>query len=273
MDPYVRLKEATRWMWGLGDYPKVADHLEPSARALALAADVRPGMDVLDVAAGNGNFAIAAATSGAIVTATDLTPKMIELGQARTTAANLKVEWREADAEALPFADERFDLVASVFGAMFAPRPERVASELFRVVRQGGTVAMANYSKAGFLGSFADLLAKFSTAPPAGLELPSPFEWGDPEIVQHRFSGKTSSMRLEHCAVTFSFGSPEEGWEFWERTNPPLIALKSMVPPERFQEVVAQGQRLMRAMNTAGDSRLILDSEYLQVVAHKRSSR
>jgi ubiquinone/menaquinone biosynthesis C-methylase UbiE len=115
-------------MWALGDYTEVARYLEPYAEALAGFAKVQPGSEVLDVAAGNGNFAIAAARRGARVIATDLTPAMIELGRLRTEAANLDVEWREADAEALPFADGRFDLVASVFGAMFAPRPERVAA-------------------------------------------------------------------------------------------------------------------------------------------------
>src|SRR5438034_314734 len=129
MDPYARMKEATKWMWGLGDYREVATHLEPHAQALAHRADVRPGMEVLDVAAGNGNFAIAAAERGVRV----------------TEAAAPGYQWREADAEALPFANDRFDVVASVFGAMFAPRPERVAAELFRVARPDGVVAMANY--------------------------------------------------------------------------------------------------------------------------------
>ena len=129
MDPYARMKEATKWMWGLGDYREVATHLEPHAQALAHRADVRPGMEVLDVAAGNGNFAIAAAERGARV----------------TEAAALGIQWQEADAEELPFANDRFDVVASVFGAMFAPRPERVAAELFPVARPDGVVAMANY--------------------------------------------------------------------------------------------------------------------------------
>ena len=256
-------------MWALGDYREIAGHLEPHAEALAAAAGVQAGMDVLDVAAGNGNFATASARRGARVTASDLTPKMVELGRSRTSAANLEVEWREADAENLPFPDRRFDVVGSVFGAMFAPRPERVATELFRVVRSGGVVAMANYSKPGFLGSFTDLLTKFSTAPPGGLQLPSPFDWGDPEQVRRRFAGKTSSMQLERGSVTFAFPSLDEGWVFWERTNPPLIALKSMLPADRYQEVAAQGKDLMREMNAAGDGRLVLDSECLQVVARR----
>src|SRR5207302_3590951 len=256
---------------GAGDYSALGSLLEPYARTLAVAVGVQPGMDVLDVAAGNGNFAIAAANAGAIVTATDLTPKMVELGRLRTGADNLNVEWREADAEALPFADEAFDLVASVFGAMFAPRPDRVAAELFRVVRPGGVVAMANYSKPGFLGSFADLLTKFSSPPPAGLALASPFDWGDPRVVQRRLAGMTRSLDFESGVVTFWFPSLEVGWNFWERTNPPLIALKSMQPADRFQEVVKEGKRLMSGLNAADDGRLVLESDYLQVVARRGS--
>ena len=201
--------------------------------------------------------------------ASDLTPKMIELGRARTEAEGLPIEWQQADAEQLPFADDHFDVVASVFGAMFAPRPERVASEVFRVVKPDGQVAMANYAKAGFLGSFADLMTSFSAPPPTGMELPSPFAWGDPEEVRRRFTGRASSLRLERRTVSFSFASPEEGWDFWERTNPPLMALKTMLPAERFQELVERGQRLMREMNAAGDGRLVLDSGYLSVIARK----
>jgi SAM-dependent methyltransferase len=269
VDPYDRLKQATAWMWALGDYPQLARHLQPHAELLAAAAEIRPGMEVLDVAAGDGNFAIAAARRGARVIASDLTPRMIELGRARTEAEGLSVEWQQADAEQLPFVDDQFDVVASVFGAMFAPRPERVADELFRVVKPGGQVAMANYTKAGFLGSFADLMASFSAAPPTGIELPSPFAWGDPEEVRRRFGGKASSLRLERRTVSFSFASPEDGWNFWERTNPPLMALKAMVPPERFHELVERGQRLMRELNAAADGGLVLDSEYLSVIAVK----
>ena len=156
-------------MWGLGDYSALGSLLEPYARTLAVAVGVQPGMDVLDVAAGNGNFAIAAANAGAIVTATDLTPKMVELGRLRTGAANLNVEWREADAEALPFADEAFDLVASVFGAMFAPRPDRVAAELFRVVKRGGGGRDGELFQAGVPGKLrrpADEILKSASRRP-----------------------------------------------------------------------------------------------------------
>lgn len=269
VDPIDRMKEATRWMWALGDYPEVARYLEPHAEQLADAADIRPGMEVADVAAGNGNFAIAAARRGARVIASDLTPRMIELGRARTEREGLTIDWQPADAEQLPFASDRFDVAASVFGAMFAPRPERVAAELFRVAKPGGLVAMANYSNAGFLGRFSELLTKFSLAPPGTVDVPSPFTWGDAEEVRRRFDGKASSLRLERRTVRFSFSSTDDGIDFWERTNPPLIALKTMLPPERYQQLRVEGAGLMRALNDATDGSLVLDSEYLSVIARK----
>ncbi|HVH64461.1 MAG TPA: class I SAM-dependent methyltransferase [Candidatus Acidoferrum sp.] len=264
------MKDATKWMWGLGDYGEVATFLEPHAEALADAAGLRPGVEVLDVAAGNGNFAIAAARRGARVIASDLTPRMLELGRARTQADGYSIDWVEADAEQLPFSDGRFDVVASVFGAMFAPRPDRVTAELFRVVKPGGGVAMANYAHRGFLGSFADVLGRFSMAPPGGMELPSPFTWGDPAEVRRRFDGRTASLRVETRTVTFSFPSLEAGWAFWERTNPPLMALKAMLPSEKYPEVQAAGADLMRQMNSAQDGGLRLDSDYLSVLAIRR---
>lgn len=269
MDPFERLKDASKWMWSLGDYRDVARYLQPHAEALAIAADIRPGMDVLDVAAGNGNFAVAAAQRGAHVMASDLTPKMIELGRARTAAEGFDIDWQEADAEQLPFPDAFYDVVGSVFGAMFAPRPDRVAVELFRVVKPAGIVAMANYAQTGFLGSFTDLLLKYSLAPPGGVPLPSPFEWGDPAEVRRRFDGRASTLRLETRTVRFAFPSVDAGFAFWERTNPPLMALKTMLPPERYEQLRLEGAALMRTMNVETDGSLVLDSEYLSVIALK----
>jgi SAM-dependent methyltransferase len=256
-------------MWSLGDYGDLARYLQPHAEALAATVVVPPATRVLDVAAGNGNFAIAAAQRGAYVTASDLTPKMIELGRARTAAEGLDIDWQEADAEQLPFLDNHYDVVASVFGAMFAARPERVVAELFRVTKPGGVVAMANYARNGFLGSFSELLVSYSLAPPGGAELPSPFAWGDPQEVRRRFEGKASSLRLEPRTVRFAFPSVDAGFDFWERTNPPLMALRMMLPAERYQLLRTEGAELMRTMNRATDGSLLLDSEYLSVVAHK----
>ncbi len=254
-------------MWAQGEYPAVALLLEPCAVALADSCRIRPGMRVLDVAAGTGNFALAAADRRAEVTACDLTPHMIELGRARAAAADKQVEWLEADAEQLPFADQDYEIVASVFGAMFAPRPERVAAELFRVCRDGGQVAMANYSWDGFLGSMANLFARYST--PLPFELPSPFEWGDPAVVERRLGASASSIDTQSDMLTMRFDSVDAGLEFWERTNAPTIALKMTVPAERYAEFRGDARDLMRSLNAASDGSLELRSSYLRVLARK----
>jgi SAM-dependent methyltransferase len=235
-----------RWMWSLGDYTSLAERLEPHAQALADACNLGPGTTVLDVAAGNGNFALAAAARGATVTATDLTPRMVELGRARTGDVPA-IEWSEADAEQLPFPDKSYDVVASVFGAQFAPRPQLVALEMFRVAKPGGLVAMANYSPGGFLGRLSDLMASFSSHP--AFELPSPFAWGDEDELRRRFAGLASSIEVAHRTLYFAFGAIASFIEFWEKTNAPLAALKSMLPPETYQQVLIQIAALVYELN------------------------
>src|SRR3954454_23817850 len=132
--------------WGLGEYSPLSRLLRPAAEAACDAAAVSAGQEVLDVAAGDGNFALLAAQEGATVVASDLSPGMVERGRTRSEAEDYAIEWVEADAEELPFEDGRFDCVGSVFGAMIAPQPRRVAEELFRVTRPGGTVGMTAWT-------------------------------------------------------------------------------------------------------------------------------
>ena len=265
-----QLKTGMKWMWALGEYDQVAQRLMPHAELLAEAAGVVEGMTVLDVAAGNGNFAIAAARWGATVVATDLTPHMVELGRARSEADSLAVEWLEADAEMLPFDSDRFDLVASVFGAMFAPRPERVATELFRVAKPGGLVAMANYASEGFLGEFTGLLFRYGPASP--LPLASPFLWGEADVIRQRFHGLASTVDVSPGSITFKFASAGHALEFWEQTNGPFIALRSVIAPEIYQEVSEQALRLITELNKSDGDGVVLDSAYTQVVARKSES-
>ena len=254
-------------MWSLGDYPSVATHLEPCAIRLAGACGIGAGTTVLDVAAGNGNFAVAASRLGADVTASDFSPRMLELGRERTRVLGLDIEWADADAERLPFPDAGFDVVASVFGAMFAQRPEAVAAEMFRVCRPGGVVAMANYSWEGFLGATAKLLSKYST--PLPFELPSPFEWGTEDVVRRRFAGLANEVETVPATLTMTFSSLDAGLEFWERTNGPTLALRTTAPAERYAAFRADLRELMRSMNAARDGGLSLSSGYLEVVARK----
>ena len=253
-------------MWSLGDYSRVAEVLEPHAEALANACKIDVGTSVLDVAAGNGNFSLVAARRGAIVTATDITPRMLELGRARTAAFDA-IQWSEADAEQLPFADGSYDLVASVFGAMFAPRPRLVASEMFRVAKPGGLVAMANYSHGGHLGRMADLMAAFSTSP--SYELPSPFLWGDEDEVRRRFGGFASSIEVAHRTLYFESASVESFVDFWQATNAPIAALKAMAPPERYQELLTKTAQLVEDLNESPDGRVKLGSPYILVLARR----
>ncbi len=254
-------------MWSLGDYPRVAQLLEPGALALADACAIAPGKTLLDVAAGNGNFSLAAARRDAKVTATDITPKMIELGRARTADAGLSIEWAEADAERLPFADASFDIVASVFGAMFAPQPALVATEMFRVAKPGGLVAMANYSPGGYLGKLSQLLASFSAHP--AFDLPWPFLWGDEEQVRRRLGGLADSIEVIHRALTFESASIDDFVDFWQATNAPQAAMKVMMPTETYQKVLDAKRLLIEELNASTDGRVKLSSPYILVLARR----
>jgi SAM-dependent methyltransferase len=254
-------------MWSLGDYSRLAEVLEPQAEALADACSISPGATVLDVAAGNGNFALAATRRGATVTASDLTPHMLELGRARSAAAGIRIEWTEGDAEQLPFQDATFDVVASVFGAMFAPQPQLVASELFRVVKPGGLVAMANYSPGGFLGRLSEMMAAFSARP--ALDLPSPFLWGDEDKLRIRFAGLATSIKVVHRRLSFDSSSVDGLLKFWEETNGPHNALKAMLPPETYANIIKAWVGLVDELNESTDGGVKVSSPYILVLARK----
>jgi ubiquinone/menaquinone biosynthesis C-methylase UbiE len=269
-DPIGRLKLAVQWMWSLGDYTRVARLLVPGAVALADAIPISPGQSVLDVAAGNGNFALVAARRGAKVTASDLTPRMVELGRARSAAEGRSIEWVEADAESLPFADSSFDVVASVFGAQFAPRPEVVASELVRIAGPRGTVALAAYGK-GFLSRYADLLGALSG--PAPVKLPSPFEWGDPAEARRRLGAHSSSVSIDERDLVLEFESVDDCIDFWAATNAPTIALKNMAPPEAYAELMRRARALIDELNEGRVGRVVLTNRYVIAVASSGRSR
>jgi hypothetical protein len=155
-----------------------------------------------------------------------------------------------------------------VFGAMFAPRPDRVAAELFRVAKRGGTVAMANYGFGGFLAQTVKMIQPYSPRSP--LDLPSPFEWGEETELRRRFDPFASSIEVQHRKLAFAFADVEEARDFWERTNPPVIALRGMLPPEAYQKLRAALSDLIRELGRVEDGPLMLESDFLSVVATKR---
>ena len=261
------IKDSQKLVWSLGDYRELARQFEPTAVALAEACGIGPGMEVLDVAAGTGNLAVAAARRGARVVASDLTPRMVELGRERSAAEGLAIEWREADAEDLPFEDGRFDVVASTFGAMFAPHPQVAAAELFRVVRSGGTVGMANMTPQGYLGRLIATAFSYGPPPPAGI--PSPLAWGEPEVVRERLGELAGSVELQPQMAPIRFDSKQAALEFQERYNGPLIALRNTLPPGRYSALMTQLDELVDQFNQATDGSVAIDVEYLLVVATK----
>jgi SAM-dependent methyltransferase len=260
------IKERNRWMWGLGDYTELSEALRPAAEALADACAVSAGQEVLDVAAGDGNFAVACAREGASVVASDLSPGMVERGRARAEREGFDIEWVEADVEELPFEDARFDCVGSVFGAMMAPRPRRAAEEMFRVVRPGGTVGMTAWTSRGFS---ADLFRiGRSYAPPSG-DQPMSDEWSDEATVRERFDGLAARFEIELRTLPWRFDSPDEMVSALGTSAPPWVAAKQNLPPERWESLTREAREL--AERWAGDERPIeVENEYALIVARKR---
>ena len=261
------IKDRMRFVWAQGDYPEVAKVLRPAAEAIVEACAVGPGMKVLDVAAGDGNVAVAAAQRGATVVATDLTPDLVEKGKARSAAEGLQIEWREADAEDLPFDEGEFDVVTSAFGAMFAPRALHTAGELLRVVKPGGKVGFTAWSQEGHIGKSFKLSAKYQPPPPEGAD--SPLSWGDEATARGRFETHGATVEITRGVVPWRFASIDE-WHGWSETNiPPVAVAKMLLTPELYEEFSRESRALTEEDNKATDGSIDYDGEYLLVVATK----
>ena len=263
---YDELRERSRAIWSLGNYAELARVLEPAARAVVEACGVSAGQEVLDVATGSGNAATLAARRGAGVIALDLAPAMLELGQARAAEEALTIEWVEGDAEELPFEDGRFDCVVSVFGAMLAPRPERAASELFRVLRPGGTVGMANWTPDGFQGRAFAINNRHVPGPEG---VPPSSEWGREEVVAERFEGLAAQIETGRRTIRLEHESPEAMRAWFEENAGPAVAARRFLPAETNEAIAAETIELVRDVNRATDGSVAIDAEYLLVVARK----
>jgi SAM-dependent methyltransferase len=260
-----QIKQRQAMIWAQGDYSALSEQLRPAAIELRDLCAVSAGQEVLDVAAGDGNFAIACAYEGASVVASDISPGMVERGRARSAAEGYEIEWLEADAEELPFEDDRFDCVGSVFGAMIAPRPERVASEMMRVVRPGGTVGMTAWRPGSLVPKIGELSRKYAPAAPVG---PLAEEWADEETARARFDGLASRLNFEVRTLTSEGGSPEEYMERLCGSSPPLVAAKLAMAPEAYEAMTAEMVEYVRGQG--GDGAVRLESEYVLIVARKR---
>jgi SAM-dependent methyltransferase len=221
----TELKARHRAMWALGDYPSMVEtFLLPLGPRLVEACGIGPGMRVLDVAAGTGNASIPAAERGAEVTASDLTPELLEAGRARAEAQGLELEWVEADAENLPFEDGSYDVVMSSIGAMFAPHHQEVADQLVRVCRPGGTIGLLSWTPEGMIGALFRTMGPFAPPPPPGAQ-PPPL-WGSEQHVQELFGDHVDFRTLERDMLEITaFERPRDwGTHFQERYGPTIAA-------------------------------------------------
>jgi SAM-dependent methyltransferase len=228
-------KDGDRELWASGSYPRVAELAVRLAEDLVALADIAPGARVLDVACGTGNAAILAALAGGRVTASDLTPELLTVGEARAQAFGAAIEWVEAGAEELPFPDKSFDVVLSCIGAMFAPDHARTAAELLRVCRPDGQIAMANWTPGGYGGAFFQLLGRYATEAPAASTVPAT-AWGDPDHVRGLLGDAVEELRCEPRTFAMVFdGTRESLFELYRDCFGPVLRLHAALVDQPAQ--------------------------------------
>jgi len=260
------VKAKHRAMWASGDYPALAhDLIADLGPALVDACGVRPGMRVLDVAAGAGNAALVAADAGADVVAADLTPELFAAGRAAAAERGVEVTWREADAEALPFADDSFDVVLSTFGVMFTPNQEQAAAELVRVVRKGGRIGLASWTPDGFIGQLFKTLSQH-VPPPAAIR--SPALWGTRARLAELFPGHHVSATNQ--VFHFRYKSPLHWLEIFKTCYGPMQRAFASLDTPKQTSLETDILALLERMNRGPGGTLIVPGEYLEAVITKQ---
>lgn len=259
------LKTKLRNTWIAGDFGEIARSYAAGASEFVSRLGIKPGMKVLDVACGAGNLAIPAARAGAEVTGLDIAPYLIDQARARAKAEGVEAVFDVGDAEGMPYEDASFDVVMTMYGAMFAPRPDIIANELKRVCRPGGLIAMANWTPSGFIGQMFKTTGKHVPPPPG---MPSPLLWGDEETARLRLEGGIANLQMTRRNIdfVFPFGSVDVVEHFRKFYGPTQKA---------FEAVGTDGQAALRkdledlwiANNSADDGTTREVSEYLEVKA------
>lgn len=261
------LKTKQQGAWSSGDYAVVGSTLQIVGEDLCEALDLRAGQKVLDVAAGNGNVALAAARRWCEVMATDYVGSLLDRARLRAEADGFKMQFKEADAENLPFADESFDALVSTFGVMFTPDQERAASELLRVCRKGGKIGMANWAPDSFIGNVFKTIGKY-LPPPAGAK--SPALWGSKARLVELFNQVPVTIDAHSKNFVMRYRSPEHWLEIFRTFYGPVLkafaALDTAGQAALTQDLLA----LINRFNRSGDATMVVPSEYLEVVITKR---
>jgi len=259
------LKARLKATWMAGDYGLVAKSTESGAEEFINRLALQPGTRLLDVACGSGNLAVVAARVGAIVTGVDIAPNLLEEGRERAKAEGLTIQFDEGDAEQLPYPDAAFDVVVSMFGAMFAPRPELAAAELVRVCRPGGRIAMANWTPSGFAGQVFKTVGKHVPPPPG---VPPPVQWGDEAIVRERLRDGVADLRTTKrvCPIKYPF-PPSEVVEFFRTYFGPVNRAFAALDEGGQAALRRELEQLWSAHNRAQDESTHVEGEYLEVIA------
>jgi ubiquinone/menaquinone biosynthesis C-methylase UbiE len=253
-------KTRQRATWEGGDYSACSPYIAEVGELVATRAGITPRMRVLDVACGTGNAARPAARAGARVTGLDLAAKLLEVGRAKANAEGLDIEWREGDAENLPFEDGTFDRVLSTFGHMFAPRHQRTAQEMARVCRRGGVIVTATWTPEGVFGDLSKEAAPYMPPPP-DYASPPPL-WGREDHVRELFDGVATGFEFERHVNMIEWESLESFSDFFMAHFPPMVTAKAALG-ERFSEMRKRIVEVWRRRNKATDGRLLLPQEYL----------
>lgn len=262
---FSALKKKQQAAWASGDYAVVGTTLQIVGEQLCETIDLRPGAQVLDVAAGNGNATLAAARRYCQVTSTDYVASLLERSEQRAVAESLSVKYQVADAEALPFDNESFDVVMSTFGVMFTPDQQQAASELARVCRRGGTIAMSNWTAEGFIGQLFKTLGKH--IPPApGMK--SPALWGSPDVLAQMFGGSVTSIETHKKNFNFRYHSFGHFMEIFRTYYGPMHKAFSVLG-EQGSALEADIAELQARFNTAAPTGFVVPSEYVEVVIKK----
>lgn len=258
------LKVKLRATWMSGDYDLFSRYMEDGARVFYEQLDVPAGCQLLDVACGSGQLALWAARDGVKVTGADIAPNLVKRAQARADAERLPARFIEGDAEALPFEDASFDVVTSLVGAMFAPRPELVAQELLRVCSPGGTIAMGNWTPGGFVGQMFKTISRFIA--PSGM--PAPVLWGDETVVRERLGHGVSDLKMTRRNYRFSYPfPPAEVVEFFRLYYGPTNRAFAALDENAGRKLRKELEVLWTLHNRGGDELTVVQSEYLEVIA------
>lgn len=266
------LKAGHRTMWALGDYHAVVTGVVAAlGPVLVDACRLRDGERVLDVAAGTGNATVAAARAGARVTAADLTPELFGPGRTAAARQGIEVDWVEADAESMPFADGEFDVVLSCLGIMFAPHHQAAADETLRVCRPGGRIGLLSWTPEGFVGELFRTLKAYAPPPPPGAQ-PPPL-WGDEKHVRALLGERVTDVVAQRRMLTVDrFGTPQEWRDFFKDTYGPIIAVYRGLGTDA-ERIGALDDALaaLAARHDRGTGSTVMDWEYLLLTAQRTS--